>query len=221
MQVKWEDVPIRSIDPQERRKRNLPVELRQTGDQGWKLADVLDKKVSLDEFTAQLADEDLIEIFRGEGMCSEKVTAGTAAAFGGITQRLQMFGIPAACCADGPSGIRMDCGTKAFSLPNGTALGCTFDVELVEELYTMVGQEIRLNKIDSLLGPGMNIHRHPLNGRNFEYISEDPYVTGKIAAAQIKGMNRHQIAATVKHFCANNQEAARSRTDSVISERAL
>ncbi len=221
VQVKWEDVPIRSIDPQERRKRNLPIELRQTGDQGWKLVDVLDKKVSLDEFTAQLADEDLIEIFRGEGMCSEKVTAGTAAAFGGITQKLQMFGIPAACCADGPSGIRMDCGTKAFSLPNGTALGCTFDVELVEELYTMVGQEIRLNKIDSLLGPGMNIHRHPLNGRNFEYISEDPYVTGKIAAAQIKGMSRHQIAATVKHFCANNQEAARSRIDSVISERAL
>lgn len=217
----WEKTPVRTIDPQERRKEEIPHELLQTGDVGWKLVDVLDQKVSLDVFTAQLSDEDLIEIFRGEGMCSSKVTAGTAAAFGGITETLQELGIPAACCADGPSGIRMDCGTRAFSLPNGTALGCTFDTELVEELYTMAGQEIRLNKIDSLLGPGMNIHRHPLNGRNFEYISEDPYLTGKIAAAQVRGMDRHQIAATIKHFCANNQEMARSRVNSVVSERAL
>ena len=76
-----------------------------------------------------------------------------------------------------PSDIRMDCGTKAFSLPNGTSLGCTFNVELVGALYEMTGKELRLNKIDSLLGPGMNIHRNPLNGRNFEYISEDPLPT--------------------------------------------
>ena len=217
----WEQVPLRTVDPQKRRKEHLPKELPQTGDKGWKLIDVMDEKVSLDEFTSQLADEDLIEIFRGEGMCSSKVTAGTAAAFGGVTDRLQAFGIPAGCCADGPSGIRMDCGTRAFSLPNGTCLGCTFDTELVEELYAMTGHEIRLNKIDSLLGPGMNIHRHPLNGRNFEYISEDPYLTGKIAAAQLRGMDRYQIAGTIKHFCGNNQELARSRVNSVISERAL
>src|SRR5699024_1219675 len=145
-----------------------------------KLADVLDGKVTMDTFVAQLTDEDLICLFRGEGMCSTKVTPGTASAFGGLTERLEYFGIPAACCADGPSGIRMDCGTKAFSLPNGTAIGCTFDEQLAEELYRMTGRELRLNKIDTLLGPGMNIHRSPLNGRNFEYISEDPLVTGKI-----------------------------------------
>lgn len=221
MEISWEKVPVRTVDPQVRRRAELPKELVQTGNAGWKLVDVLDEKVDLDTFTAQLSDEDLIEIFRGEGMCSPKVTAGTAAAFGGLTESLRNYGIPAACCADGPSGIRMDCGTRAFSLPNGTALGCTFDQELVEELYTMTGQEIRLNKIDSLLGPGMNIHRHPLNGRNFEYISEDPYLTGKIAAAQVRGMNRHGIAGTIKHFCANNQEKARSRANSQVSERAL
>ena len=217
----WEEVPVRTVDQEERRRKERPEGLKITGDQGWKLIDVLDGKITLDAFTAQLSEEDLTAIFRGEGMCSPKVTAGTAAAFGGVTEHLQELGIPAACCADGPSGIRMDCGTRAFSLPNGTALGCTFDEKLVEELYTMVGQEIRLNKIDSLLGPGINIHRHPLNGRNFEYISEDPYLTGKIAAAQVRGMAKHQIAGTIKHFCANNQETARTRANSVVSERAL
>ena len=149
-----------------------------TGDKGYKLVDVLDKKVSMEEFIAQISEEDLIAIFRGEGMCSPKVTAGTAAAFGGVTDGLTALGIPVGCCSDGPSGIRMDCGTKAFSLPNGTSFGCTFNVELVGALYEMTGKELRLNKIDSLLGPGMNIHRNPLNGRNFEYISEDPILTG-------------------------------------------
>ena len=83
--------------------------------QGYKLGDVLDKKVTMEEFVAQLSDEDLICIFRGEGMCSPKVTPGTAAAFGGLTPELQEFGIPAACCTDGPSGLRFDCGTRAVS----------------------------------------------------------------------------------------------------------
>mgnify|MGYP004462758953 CR=1 FL=1 len=216
-----EDVPLRTVDPQIRRKENLPAELKITGDKGYKLVDVLDGRVSLDEFTAQITREDLIAMFRGEGMCSPKVTAGTAAAFGGITDTLQKLGIPAGCCADGPSGIRMDCGTKAFSLPNGTALGCTFNTELAESLYEMTGKELRLNKIDSLLGPGMNIHRNPLNGRNFEYISEDPLLTGRICAAQVKGMRKSGIGSTIKHFCGNNQEVGRSTSDSVISERCL
>ena len=147
------------------------------GDQGWKLADVYDKKITPEQFLTQLSDEDLICMTRGEGMCSPKVTPGTAAAFGGVTDGLQQFGIPVACCSDGPSGIRMDCGTMAYALPNGTLLACTFDPELVEELYEMEGMELRKNKIDSLLGPGINIHRNPLNGRNFEYFSEDPYLT--------------------------------------------
>lgn len=220
-EVNYEEVPVRTINPYERLKKRRMQEIAYTGDKGYKLVDVLDQKVTMDEFVAQLSDDDLIHMFRGEGMCSPRVTPGTAAAFGGVTERLNEFGIPAACCADGPSGIRMDCGTKAFSLPNGTLLGCTFDVELVESLYQMLGKELRKNKIDSILGPGMNIHRNPLNGRNFEYCSEDPLLTGKISMAQILGMEYSGVTGTMKHFCANNQEVARNDSDSVVSERAL
>ena len=220
-QAVTEEVPVRTVDPQERRKQNLPETLAYTGDKGYKLVDVLDGKVSMENFVAQISEEDLIAMFRGEGMCSPKVTPGTAAAFGGVTESMKALGIPVGCCADGPSGIRMDCGTKAFSLPNGTALGCTFNTELVGDLYEMTGKELRLNKIDSLLGPGMNIHRNPLNGRNFEYISEDPLLTGRICAAQVKAMAKSGIGSTIKHFFGNNQEVGRSTSDSVISERCL
>ena len=220
-QAVTEEVPVRTVDPQERRKQNLPETLAYTGDKGYKLVDVLDGKVSMENFVAQIREEDLIAMVRGEGMCSPKVTPGTAAAFGGVTESMKALGIPVGCCADGPSGIRMDCGTKAFSLPNGTALGCTFNTELVSDLYEMTGKELRLNKIDSLLGPGMNIHRNPLNGRNFEYISEDPLLTGRICAAQVKAMAKSGIGSTIKHFCGNNQEVGRSTSDSVMSERCL
>ena len=220
-QAVTEEVPVRTVDPQERRKQNLPETLAYTGDKGYKLVDVLDGKVSMENFVAQISEEDLIAMFRGEGMCSPKVTPGTAAAFGGVTESMKALGIPVGCCADGPSGIRMDCGTKAFSLPNGTALGCTFNTELVGDLYEMTGKELRLNKIDSLLGPGMNIHRNPVNGRNFEYISEDPLLTGRICAAQVKAMAKSGIGSTIKHFCGNNQEVGRSTSDSVMSERCL
>ena len=90
-------------------------------------------------------------------------------------------------------------------MPNGTLLGCTFDLPLVEDLYEMAGREMRQNRVDALLGPGMNIHRNPLNGRNFEYISEDPYLTGWISAVQILGMEKSDVTGTIKHFCANNQ----------------
>lgn len=219
--IEMQQTPVRTVDAAARIVAALPDEIPYTGNRGHQLVDVLDEKITLDEFVGQLDDDKLIQIFRGEGMCSPRVTPGTASAFGGVSDALQFYGIPAACCADGPSGIRMDCGTKAFSMPNGTALGCTFNLALLEELYKMEGQELRLNKIDSLLGPGMNIHRHPLNGRNFEYISEDPYLTGKISAVQLRGMDEFGIGATIKHFCANNQESARRFTDAVISERAL
>ena len=217
----WEDVPLRTVDLAERILRERPTQSEYVGDQGWKLADVYDKKITLEQFLTQLSDEDLICMTRGEGMCSPKVTPGTAAAFGGVTDGLQQFGIPVACCSDGPSGIRMDCGTMAYALPNGTLLACTFDPELVEELYEMEGMELRKNKIDSLLGPGINIHRNPLNGRNFEYISEDPLLTGRICAAQVKAMAKSGIGSTIKHFCGNNQEVGRSTSDSVMSERCL
>ncbi len=219
--VNWEDVPLRTIDLAERILRERPTESEYAGDQGWKLADVKDGKITLEQFLTQLSDEDLICMTRGEGMCSPKVTPGTAAAFGGVTESLEKFGIPIACCSDGPSGIRMDCGTMAYALPNGTLLACTFDPELVEELYEMEGMELRKNKIDTLLGPGINIHRNPLNGRNFEYFSEDPYLTGTMASAQLKGMAKYGVTGTIKHFACNNQEFKRHDSNAIVSERAV
>ena len=174
----FEDVPLSEVDEAARRIEGLPEEIGYTGDRGIKLADVYFRKNTLEEFIAQLSDEELSCIIRGEGMGSPRVTAGTASAFGGVADCLTKYGIPAACCADGPSGMRLDCGTKAFSLPNGTMIASTFNKELVENLFEFVGLEMVANKVDTLLGPGMNIHRHPLNGRNFEYFSEDPYLTG-------------------------------------------
>ncbi len=219
--VRYEEVPLRTVNPKERMSARRMPDIPYTGDLGIRLGDVYHGTHTMEEFVAQLSDNDLICLFRGEGMCSPKVTPGTGAAFGGLTESLCSFGIPAACCTDGPSGLRFDCGTKAFSLPNGTLLGCTFHLSLVEELYHMLGLEMRKNRVDALLGPGMNIHRHPLNGRNFEYISEDPLLTGKMAAVQIAGMNQAGVAGTAKHFCANNQETNRRKVNSVISERAL
>lgn len=185
------------------------------------LADVLHGYASMETFVGQMSDYDLSCIVSGEGMGSPLVTPGTAAAMGGVSKTLRAMGIPAVCCSDGPSGIRMDCGTKAFSLPNGTLLGCTFNVELVEELYNFTGMELAANHIECLLGPGMNIHRYPLNGRNFEYYSEDPFVTGAFAIAFLKGLKRWNVSGAMKHFCGNNQELGRRTADAVISERAL
>lgn len=216
-----ESVPTATVDMDKRRAENLPEEIPYSGDKGLKLADVADGKCSMRDFIAQLSDDDLSCIIRGEGMGSPKVTPGTAAAFGGVSDDLAGFGIPAGCCDDGPSGMRLDCGTKAFSLPNGTLLACTFAPELVEELFGIAGLEIAANNVECLLGPGMNIHRHPLNGRNFEYFSEDPYLTGTIAAAELRGLHRTHVTGTIKHFAGNNQETGRHSMDSVISERAL
>ncbi|MEE1037918.1 MAG: glycoside hydrolase family 3 C-terminal domain-containing protein [Eubacterium sp.] len=196
-------------------------EIPQDFTESYQLKQVLEGEISLERFLAQLTDDDLMHMVRGEGMCSMKVTPGTAGAFGGLTPHLKELGIPALCCADGPSGIRMDCGTEAFSLPNGTLIGSTFDEALTEKLFDFVGEELRDNKIDTLLGPGINIHRHPLNGRNFEYISEDPLLTGKICAAQLKAMHKYGVTGTIKHFCANNQEKYRLQVEAVVSERAL
>ncbi|MCM1175197.1 MAG: glycoside hydrolase family 3 C-terminal domain-containing protein [Blautia sp.] len=217
----WEKVPLRTYDMALRSREEEKTELPYTGDKGYRLADVYDKKIPMETFVMQLRDEDLCCLVRGEGMCSPKVTPGTAAAFGGVTEALKDYGIPCGCCADGPSGIRMDCGTYAFALPNGTCMACSFNEELVEQLYEMEGAELRKNHIDILLGPGMNIHRNPLNGRNFEYFSEDPLLTGKMAAAQIRGMAKYQVTGAMKHFAANNQEYNRRLYNSVVSERAL
>ena len=216
-----EAVPVSEVDESARRLEKLPKEIAYTGDKGIKLWDVKNGKNTMDEFIAQLSDYDLSCIIRGEGMGSPRVTAGTASAFGEVSENLNGFGIPAGCCSDGPSGMRLDCGTKAFSLPNGTMIASSFNKELTSELFTFMGLEMAANKVDCLLGPGMNIHRHPLNGRNFEYFSEDPFLTGKMAAAELKGMAGAGVTGTIKHFCANNRETNRHFIDSVVSERAL
>ena len=219
--LSFEKVPLSEVDEKGRRLSALPQELPHTGDVGIRLADVYTGKNTMEEFIEQLSDYELSCIIRGEGMGSPRVTAGTASAFGGVTDRLNELGIPAACCSDGPSGMRLDCGTKAFSLPNGTMIASTFNKELATELFRCVGLEMVVNKVDCLLGPGMNIHRHPLNGRNFEYFSEDPYLTGMMASAELRGLHDSGVEGTIKHFCANNQETNRHFLDSIVSERAL
>ncbi|OAX46473.1 glycoside hydrolase family 3 C-terminal domain-containing protein [Paenibacillus sp. AD87] len=217
----YADVPTRQVSMAERIEQCLPQTLEQTGNQGYKLRDVKDGKISLEAFIAQLSDQDLAAIVRGEGMSSPLVTSGTASAFGGVSDSLFNYGIPVACTADGPSGIRMDSGEKATQVSIGTLLAATWNAELVEELYVMEGQELLRNQVDALLGPGLNIRRSPMNGRNFEYFSEDPLISGVFAAACTKGIMKGGSNATLKHFACNNQEKHRSKVDAVVSERAL
>ena len=216
-----EPVPLQTVSPQQKRDERLPACLPFAGDQGWKLRDVAEGRVTMAQFLSQLSDRDLCAMMRGEGMSSPKVTPGIAGAFGGVTDALRGFGIPVGGCSDGPSGIRMDCGTHAFSLPNGTCLACSFNESLNEELFAWEGMDLRRHRIDCLLGPGMNIHRSPLNGRNFEYFSEDPLLTGRMAAAQLRGLHRLGVTGVIKHFCANTQETLRHHLNAVVSERAL
>ena len=217
----YEPVPVRTEYLKERIISNLPEEISYTGNKGLLLKDVAEGNCTMESFIAQLSPEDLAAIVRGEGMCSIKVTAGTAAAFGGVSDNLLGFGIPVGCCADGPSGIRMDNGSHATQVPIGTLIACTWDEELAEELFSCVGEEMAENQVDTLLGPGINIHRHPLNGRNFEYFSEDPLLTGKIAAAVVRGIGSKGVHATLKHFACNSQETGRHIVNSVVSQRAL
>ncbi|MBQ9306630.1 MAG: glycoside hydrolase family 3 protein, partial [Clostridia bacterium] len=179
------------------------------------------KEGNFDGLLARMSDEMLCTLVRGEGMSSPKVTPGTGAAFGGITPALRALGVPVCCCSDGPSGIRMDCGNVAFLLPSGTCLACTWNPQLVEALFRFEGLELRKNHVDILLGPGVNIHRHPLNGRTFEYFSEDPALTGRMAAAELRGLHFYGVTGAVKHYACNNQETNRRKSDSIVSARAL
>lgn len=219
--IAYEETPKMEYNLADRINENLPKAVEYTGDKGIKLEDVRTGKNTMDEFIAQLTTDELCCLVRGEGMNSPKVTAGTGCAFGGVTDELISYGVPIICGTDGPSGIRMDSGASATSMPNGTCLACTFNDELVTDLYALEGVEMTAYDIDVILGPGINIHRSPLNGRNFEYFSEDPYLTGKMAAAISKGLNKVGVYATIKHFMANSQEWYRHTNDSVLSERAV
>ena len=150
---------------------NIPQEIAQTGDKGIKLIDVKNGAYTMEEFVAQLSDEDLCDINRGEGaMGSSLGTEGNAGAYAGITESLRQKGIPAIITADGPAGLRVSRYTTL--LPCGTAIACSFNEKLVEELFELVGNEAVHFGIDVNLAPGMNIHRNPLCGRNFEYFSQ-------------------------------------------------
>lgn len=217
----YEDTPVTGGHEKEHRDKNIPEEIPQDFTQRYLLRDVLSGFVSMKAFVSQFTDDDLACIVRGEGMGSSLVTPGTASAFGGVSKYLQKFDIPAVCCDDGPSGMRLDSGVKAFSTPSATMMACTFNTDLVKRMYTYMGLEMIYNRVEVLLGPGMNIHRHPLNGRNFEYFSEDPYITGVMGVAMLAGLKKYGASGTPKHFCANNQEYGRQKIDSVVSERAL
>ncbi len=198
----------------------LPPTTPSAGDKGLKLDDVAAEKATLKAFVAQLSTDELEAISRGDyTMNSPLGAAGNAGAFGGVLPSLREKGIEPITTTDGPSGIRL--ASYCSLLPIGQLLASTWNPELVERLYALVGQEMVKKGTDVLLGPGMNIHRDPLCGRNFEYFSEDPFLCGKTAAAFVRGVQSAGKAACPKHFACNSQETNRCKTDSIVSERAL
>lgn len=218
--VQHETTPARTVDLRKRILDNLPEGTEITGDRGYKLKDVKDGKVNMRDFVAQLSLDELELISRGEGMMSSKLGAdGNAGALGGVSKSLRDKGIPPMITTDGPSGIRLR--ASCSLMPCGTALACTWDTELINELFDGMGKEMLARGTDILLAPGMNIHRNPLCGRNFEYYSEDPYLTGKMAAATVSGIQKNGVSACPKHFACNNQEYNRNYNNSVLSQRAL
>ncbi|MCT1866301.1 glycoside hydrolase family 3 C-terminal domain-containing protein [Dermabacter sp. p3-SID358] len=182
--------------------------------------DVRAGKVSLEEFVATVGTEDLITLAYGDTtMDSPLGVRGNAGALGGVTESLRARGVAPAITTDGPSGLRIS--AFASLLPCGTALASTWNPEGVCELAALHAEEMLAKGSDILLSPGMNIQRDPLCGRNFEYFSEDPLLTGLMGAAVVNGVQSKGVAACPKHYAANNQEHNRIYSDSRVSERAL
>lgn len=180
-----------------------------------KLIDVAEGRMSLDEFVAQLPDRELAELLGGQP------NMGVANTFG--YGNLPDYGVPNIMTADGPAGVRIapQCGVCTTAWPCSTMLACTWNPELVEQVGAAGGAEAKENNIGAWLTPAVNIHRSPLCGRNFEYYSEDPFLTGKMAGAMVTGIQSNHVAATVKHFALNNKETNRYNSDSRASERAI
>ena len=184
------------------------------------LYDVMNGEITLDEFIADLSKSELEALSRGHGMMGSPLgPGGNAGVFGGITKHLRARGVPVLSCCDGPAGLRMN--AVCTLIPCGTALAASFDTDLVEALHEELAGEMAFYNVDIRLAPGMNIHRHPLCGRNFEYFSEDPVLAGQMGAAVVRGIAAGGRAACPKHFACNNQEAFRTLNNSVVSERAL
>lgn len=145
----------------------------------------------------------------------------------GTSPEIARLGIPATVLTDGPAGVRIDPTRKgtdktyyATAFPIGSCLASTWNTELVGKVGEAIGNETKEYRCDVILGPGMNLHRNPLCGRNFEYYSEDPLVTGKIAAAYINGVQSQGAGVSAKHFAVNSQETDRTSVDERVSQRA-
>ena len=179
------------------------------------LKDVADGKVSLDAFVKQLTDEQVADLLGGQP------NTGVANTFG--MGNIPEYGIPNIMTADGPAGLRIqpECGVCTTAWPCATLLACTWNTDLVRKVGAAGAAEVKENNIGIWLTPAMNIHRSPLCGRNFEYYSEDPLISGKMGAAMIQGIQSQHIGASMKHFCCNNKETNRKDSDSRVSERAL
>ena len=147
------------------------------------------------------------------------------------TREVPTAGIPSIMLSDGPSGLRkqegegdhlgLNASVKATCFPSAATVANSWDPELAEKVGEALGREAAAKEVGVLLGPGLNVKRSPLCGRNFEYFSEDPYLAGKMAAAYIRGIQSMGISACPKHFAANAQEMHRMANDSVVDERTL
>lgn len=179
------------------------------------LREVAEGTITLDEFMTQLSDEDLAHLLGGQP------NTGVANTFG--WGNLPAYGVPNVMTADGPAGLRIapECSVYTTAWPCATQLACSWNEELVEQVGVAGGAEVKENNIAVWLTPAVNIHRSPLCGRNFEYYSEDPFLTGKLAAAMVRGIQSNHVGAAVKHFALNNKETNRKNSDSRASERAV
>jgi len=177
----------------------------------------------------QMTLEEKIHLLKGSGLGSALGIGNTAVAGAvGTIVPTPRLGIPTIYLSDGPAGLRIaperedeDRTYYCTAFPIGTLLSSTWNIDLVNEVGTAMGNEALEYGIDVILGPGANIHRHPFCGRNFEYYSEDPVLTGFIGAAMVNGIESQGIGTSVKHFVANNQEIDRNFNDVIVSDRAM
>lgn len=215
-----EIVPKSTVSMKQRISDAIPKEIPAEEGKTIHFSDVVKGNATVEAFTAQLTMEELEALTRGEcGMDRPLGVGGNAGVYGGFLPSLQEKGIPVIVTADGPAGLRIKRYTSL--LPCGTALACTWNLSLVESLFEKIADELERFDVDVILSPGLNIHRNHLCGRNFEYFSEDPYMSGKMAAAAVRGIQRGGRSACPKHFACNNQEVNRHHNNSVVSGRAL